>query len=375
MRTGFIVGAVAGVAAAGGLLAVAPGAMASGPQAATKVIHRWHDISPQPGSKASLEPLSSVFCFPSGKCLAVGSRGNASISRFWTGTRWSPRYAGLPDQADAASCATASSCMAVGDVEVGHELLGSAEHWDGTSWSVQPIVLPADATFAFLDGVSCPAANSCIALGGYLAGKQPFIPIAESWNGQRWAMQVVPGPPRKTFASFSALSCSSVRSCVAVGMYQRGAFGETWNGVSWKAQLIPQPGQATAEPDAVSCTSATSCVTVGGSNDGAAFAAHWNGRKWGEMPPITPKAGSLDTELRDVSCASATDCEAVGLTADAEGVLAELWNGKKWFVQHTAEFSGGGLGGVSCLSPVNCIAVGSYEPPNSLQFPLAFRYS
>jgi hypothetical protein len=204
--------------------------------------------------------------------------------------------------------------------------MGPAEHWNGTSWSVQPIVLPADATFAFMDGVSCPAANSCIALGGYLAGKQPFIPITESWNGKRWAMQVIPGPPRKTFASFAALSCPSVRSCVAVGMYQRGAFGETWNGVRWKAQLIPQPG-------------------------------------------------SLDTELRDVSCASATDCEAVGNTADAVGVLAELWNGKKWFVQHTAGFNGGGLSGVSCLTPVNCIAVGSYEPPNSLQFFLAFRYS
>ena len=375
MRNRFLSGAVAGVATAAGLLAIAPGAVASGPQAATKVVHRWHDISPQPGSKASAEPLSSVFCFASGKCLAVGNRGNASISRFWTGTRWSPRYRRLPDQAAAASCATASSCMAVGQVIVGQELLAAAEHWNGTSWSVQPIVLPADATFAFMDGVSCPAANSCIAVGGYLAGKQPFIPIAESWNGKRWAMQVIPGPPRKTFASFAALSCPSVRSCVAVGMYQRGAFGETWNGVRWHARLIPQPGQATAEPNAVSCTSATSCLTVGGSNDGAAFAAHWNGRKWGEVPPITPKAGSLDTELRGVSCASATDCEAVGHTADAEGVLAELWNGKKWFVQHTAGFNGGGLGGVSCLTSVNCIAVGGREGNDTDPSLVAFRYS
>src|SRR5579863_2786794 len=269
MRNRFLAGVIAGVAAAGGLLALAPGAMASGPQAAATAVHRWHDISPTAGSRASAEPLSSVSCFASGKCLAIGTRGNATISRFWTGTRWSSRYKGIHNETVAASCATASSCMAVGQVEVGKELLAMAQHWDGTSWSMQQIVLPSDATFAFLDGVSCPAANSCIAVGGYLAGKQPFIPIAEFWNGSRWSMQVIAGPPGKTFATFAALSCPSVRSCVAVGMYQRGAFGETWNGVSWKAQLIPQPGQATAEPDAVSCTSATSCLTVGGSNDGS----------------------------------------------------------------------------------------------------------
>ena len=349
--------------------------MASGPQTATKVIHRWHDISPPPGSKASLEPLSSVFCFPSGVCLAVGNRGNANISRFWTGTQWSARYSRLPHEAVAASCATASSCMAVGQVSVGQNPPAGAEHWNGTSWSTQQIVNPAGATFGFMDGVSCPAANSCIAVGVYLAGKQPLIPIAERWNGKRWAMLVIPGPPRKTFENFAALSCPSVRSCVAVGMYQRGAFGETWNGVRWKAQLIPQPGQATAEPLAVSCTSATSCLTVGQDNEGAAFAAHWNGRKWGEVPPITPKAGSLDTSLRDVSCASATDCEAVGNTADAVGVLAELWNGKKWFVQRTGSAEGGGLGGVSCLTSVSCVAVGSQEQLDSGPVLLAFRYS
>jgi hypothetical protein len=379
MRNRFLAGVIAGVAATGGLLVVAPGAMASGSQAATKVGHRWHDISPQPGSKASAEPLSKVFCFASGQCLAVGNRGNASISRFWTGTRWLGKYTRLPNQAAAASCATASSCMAVGQVEVGHELLAAAEHWNGTSWSVQQIALPSDATFAFMDGVSCPAANSCIAVGGYLAGKQPFIPIAESWDGKRWAMAVIPGPPRKTFASFAALSCPSARSCVGVGMYQRGAFGEAWNGVRWTAHLIPQPGQATAEPIAVSCTSATACLAVGQTNDGAAFAAHWNGKKWGEMPPITPKAGVLDTSLSGVSCATATDCEAVGdfagMPANAVSGLAELWNGKKWLVQHTAGFNGGALGGVSCLSPVNCIAVGVRESSSSVPSLLAFRYS
>jgi hypothetical protein len=379
MRNRFLAGAIASVAAAGGLLVVAPGAMASGPQGATKVVHRWHDISAPPGSKASAFPLSSVFCFTSGECLAVGNRGNADISRFWTGTRWLGKYTRLPDQAASASCATASSCMAVGQVDVGHELTAAAEHWNGTSWSVEQVVLPTNATFAFMDAVSCPAANFCIALGGYLAGKQPFIPIAEQWNGKGWAMQNIPGPPRKTFATFSALSCPSVRSCVAVGSYQRGAFGESWNGVSWTARLIPQPGQATAEPNAISCTSATSCLAVGDSNEGAAFAAHWNGKKWGEVPPITPKAGGLDTELRGVSCASATDCEAVGFFAgmpdNAVSGLAERWNGKKWFVQPTAGFSESALGGVSCLTPVNCIAVGSTESSDSEPSLLAFHYS
>lgn len=364
-----------GLTVAGALAMIAPAAaMASGRPAQSRTGHRWHDISPQPGTKAAAFPLSSVFCFASGECLAVGNRGNASISRIWTGTRWIGKYTRIPVNVAGASCATISSCMAVGLENVGQDL--QAAHWDGTSWSTQQIALPAGATFGFLDAVSCPAANSCIALGGYLPGKQPFIPIAERWNGSDWTLQILPGPPRKTFAGFSALSCPSLRSCVAVGMYQRGAFGESWNGVSWKAQLIPQPGEAEAEPNAISCVSAISCLTVGGSNDGAAFAAHWNGKKWGEVPPITPKAGSLDTELRGVSCATATDCEAVGHTADAVGALAELWNGKKWFVQHTAGSDGDELDGVSCLTPVNCIAVGVQEQLSTdTSALLAFRYS
>lgn len=378
MRNRFLAGAIAGVVAAGGLSVVAPGAMASGPQVGARAVHRWHDISPQPGPASKSETLSSVFCFASGKCLALGTLGNADISRLWSGTHWSAKLHHLPAELAAASCATARSCMAVGKFAGGG--LITAEHWNGTKWRVQNMAVPAGATFASMDGISCPAANSCIAVGGYLPGnKFPFIPIAERWNGERWTMQVIPGPPRKTFAGFVALSCPALRSCVAVGMYERGAFGETWNGVRWQGRLIPQPGQAEAEPAAVSCTSVTSCLTVGTSNNASAFAAHWNGKKWGEVPPITPKDGVLDTELRGVSCASAIDCEAVGFFApisnDAPTGLAELWNGRKWFVQHTAAFDEGPLGGVNCLTPVNCIAVGTRESSTTLPSVLAFRYS
>jgi len=379
MRNRFLVGAIAGVAAASGLLVLAPGAMASGPQALTEVVHRWRDISPQPGSKASAEPLSSVFCFASGKCLAVGNRGNAIISRFWTGTHWSGRYSGHPNEMVAASCATASSCMAVGQIEVGHELLAAAEHWDGTSWSMQQIVLPVSATYAFMDGVSCPAANSCIAIGGYLAGKQPFIPIAERWNGKRWAMQIIPGPPRKTFASFAALSCPAVRSCVAVGMYQRGAFGETWNGARWKAQLIPQPSQATAEPDAVSCTSATSCLTVGGDNEGAAFAAHWNGRKWSKVASPGPSPGE-GNGLSGVSTLTPTEAWAVGSSGTLEGwrTMVLRWNGKAW--KPVASPDPGSsfniLDGVSAVSASDAWAVGNYSSnKGNTQITLILRWN
>jgi hypothetical protein len=68
------------------------------------------------------------------------------------------------------SCLSAADCTAFGTQtgqQVGHRPL--IEHWDGTSWAVQPTPVPkhGTATFAGLARVSCLSATYCTAVGSY----------------------------------------------------------------------------------------------------------------------------------------------------------------------------------------------------------------
>ena len=93
------------------------------------------------------------------------------------------------------SCASARSCTAVGFYG---NLPGTgtlAEHWDGTSWSLQATPDPAGAGVSVLEGVSCPAAGVCAAVGRYqnAAGKHVTL-LAETWNGTAWSIRPEPSP-------------------------------------------------------------------------------------------------------------------------------------------------------------------------------------
>jgi hypothetical protein len=84
--------------------------------------------------------------------------------------------------------------------------------------------------------------------------------------------------------------------------------------------------------------------------------------------PAAAASGATVTQLAGVSCTSATACVAVGYTA--RGVLgatvgfvplAEIWNGSTWRIASTpdpAHYTGSQLRGVSCVSPIACVAVG-----------------
>jgi hypothetical protein len=367
MRKGFLVV----VAAAWVTMMIAPGAMAAGLAPASSPVHRWHNVSPA-GSGALAQPLNSVSCYSHTACLAIGDQQTGAISRIWTGTKWNTKFSRLPEQASQVSCATANSCTAIGQASAAGRLVAVAEHWDGSSWRMQQPVNPAGSNETAFNAISCPAANSCTAIGAYLGAKQPFIPIAERWNGKRWTFQTVPGPPGKSFNGFYGISCASVRSCVAVGQYQHGVFADVWNGARWTAQLVGKPSPVPNFVSGISCSSSTACMAVG-----PGFGARWNGATWQIVRPARPK--NSYAALESVSCTSAVNCEAVGNSDDGTGLVAEQWNGKKWAIQGNVAAPDGiqyaSLGGVSCGTPVNCIAVGSYQPETGGPHLLAFHYS
>ena len=67
-----------------------------------------------------------------------------------------------------------------------NEFLTLAEHWNGTSWSVQPSASPIGASVSRLSAVSCPTAQMCIAVGqssrfnGETASQGRPVALAES---------------------------------------------------------------------------------------------------------------------------------------------------------------------------------------------------
>jgi eukaryotic-like serine/threonine-protein kinase len=274
------------------------------------------------------------------------------------------------------SCTSPTACIAVGTSGNGTTVATSlAERWNGTNWTIQQTPGPPGATSSSFYSVSCTSPDACIAVGNFRRSGVTE-PLAESWNGTKWALQQVSGPPGAD-AEFYGVSCSSATACTAVGNSDFGAaMAERWNGSTWTIQPTPKPGGAIYRLTlltSVSCTSPTACTAVGESDTGLAYsptnigyqtlAETWNGAEW--TIQHTPSSGpGTDTFLEGVSCTSPTECVAAGNngspTATGGVVLAERWNGTNWAITPAPDPARGpwAFAGVSCTSPSSCTAVG-----------------
>jgi hypothetical protein len=294
------------------------------------------------------------------------------------------------DGLQAVSCA-GSVCMAVGATASGANAKPLSERWSGTSWVVETTPAPTGAVSAHLLGVSCPSADACVAVGSYEVKSGLIYPLAESWNGSKWAAQSVPYPKGSPQNSLAAVVCISSSSCVAVGTQATArvvfySLGEEWNGSKWTVEATPSPANAAdTSLSSVSCPAADFCLAVGnyGNNQGATLASSevWNGKKWAAESTPNP-SGTSDTSLSGVSCLSAKVCVAVGgylpsKKGSVELSTAELWNGSKWTVGSAGTPSGAAgtdLDSVSCASVKSCVSVGDYANSKSLLLPVAEQW-
>ncbi len=306
--------------------------------------------------------LASVSCATASSCMAVG---NASVpvstvpfSQMWSGGSWRtlavmPRVLG--GQLTSVSCPRTATCVTVGYQAFSNSALALSYQWNGTRWHALPP--PAEPAQAAFSGVWCGNAASCIAVGGSGGpGYYPDEALAELWNGTAWTRLKLVIPAGATHGDLSSISCSSATSCMAVGWYYTGYGGsltsfplaESWDGSSWT--MLPAPAGA-EELASVSCPGASTCIADGLSSDYTAqgFSAEWNGSGWTTL--TLPASTHL---LGDISCASITRCVAVG---GLSGGFAEAWTGGTSWSVLTAT-SPGALLGISCASSVSCLAVG-----------------
>jgi hypothetical protein len=332
--------------------------------------------------------FDAIACTSPARCTAVGQQadqagtpsplGEALGSAGW-GIVVTPAPTGARSgQLTAVSCPATNSCTAVGNyyrrVNAPSAL---AETWNGTRWRIQPATDPAGSTGSYLQGVSCSSPQACTAVGFYFTrGARPALPLAESWNGTSWSVRRVPVPAGAAQTWLYAVSCVSPRTCTAVGYYHNSAgaqkgLAERWDGTAWSMQKLGAAAK-NAALSGVSCPTASDCVAVGfvtGTADAQPIALAWNGTSWrSQRVPLTRQAqGGVFSQ---VSCPAANACMATGsVFAAPGGAFAEFWNGTTWRPEHApnpplGQFSMGEitLASVSCISATDCAAVGNFTP-------------
>jgi hypothetical protein len=145
-----------------------------------------------------------------------------------------------------------------------------AEHWDGSSWSVQAVPIPSGfARGSTLLGVSCPLITSCTAVGWSQRSDGSSATLIELWNGSSWMVETSPNSAGSAFNSLVSVACPSAVACTAVGSALSGAgfstLAEAWDGTAWSIQPTPDPSGTFVGSGlgGVSCPSVGTCTAVG----------------------------------------------------------------------------------------------------------------
>jgi hypothetical protein len=336
---------------------------------------------------------------------AAGAR--AVSSGTWGTAREVPGLAALNQHGDAqissVSCASAGNCSAGGfyDGSEGHVASSQAfvvSQVNGT-WhtaiKVPGLAVLNQGGVAAITSVSCGSAGNCSA-GGYYrdssGGQQVFV-VSEVNGVWGMAEEVAAALNTAGNAKITSVSCASAGNCSAGGYY----FGSSGNQAfvvsqvngTWHA-AIKVPGTAAlnqgggADIDSVSCASAGNCSAGGAyidsSNRVQVFVVSQVHGTWHiaiEVPGTAALNTGGDAKITSVSCASAGTCSAGGQYIDSSFnyhvfVVSQV-NGT-WHaaikVPGTAALNQGGaaaIQSVSCASPGNCIAAGTYADSSSRQ--------
>lgn len=313
--------------------------------------HGWQVQHVPAPTGATVTRLASVACPAAKTCFAAGKVyvgfQTAPVLERWNGSAWSVQKFTTPSgtidgELLAISCASASLCVAVGDISKGIDSVPLVEEWNGHAWTGK--VLTTGFTQSFLIGIACPAARTCVAGGEVLHGTNSFEPYAERWNGSSWAGRVLASPSGTLSSQLDTVACYAAGHCLAAG-YVVTATGQdtvadTLTGSAWKLSPPKNPS-AEARPwntvNGSSCPASGVCIVVGaiGSNTATlTLAQEWTSGHWKVLPTLNVPH-DIGTQLDGIACVSKTSCIAVGYSQSSSNntgysVLAEHFNGAHW---------------------------------------------
>jgi hypothetical protein len=182
-----------------------------------------------PNNGAAANSLFSVSCVSASSCIAAGLYDNGSgvyqtLVLRWDGVSWtqmtSPNNGSSDNGLMSVSCVSSSSCVAVG-----YYVNGSGAYqtlvlsWDGASWA--QVNSPNGGTnYNQLTSVSCASESSCVAVG-QSNNNDPSRTLVLRWDGVSWTLLASPNSGGANNA-LDAVSCASESSCVAFGSFYDG---------------------------------------------------------------------------------------------------------------------------------------------------------
>ncbi|MFZ0668108.1 MAG: hypothetical protein WAM97_20345 [Acidimicrobiales bacterium] len=235
--------------------------------------------------------LEGASCYATA-CIAVGGNemGTALIEA-WAGSSWESQSPAIPPGATATmltavSCSSAPYCVAIGSyTNSSGDTTPLAERSKGGSWKVETLPTPDGSTSMTITAVSCASASSCIAVGSNATASGTTEEVALIWDGTSWQINSPSEPEGSSGSSLTGVSCVSSSACTVVGSYYTSspsspaALVQAWDGSTWRMETTPVPAGATAVGlSAVSCWSSGStapCMAVGsytGSSGARSFA-------------------------------------------------------------------------------------------------------
>ena len=267
----------------------------------------------------------------------------------------------------AISCPTVSFCVAAGNYAYDQDdYAGSAAAvatWSGGAWSVAAAPLPGNAeapppgiavngTESYLNDISCPTVNYCVAVGQYTTDTiEPGTDFYEdaglllTFSGGSWAAAEAPAGPSSLGGTSNLLSvsCPSASFCAAVGDTNVML---TSTAGSWQ---VAGMGSASEDLYSVSCGSPSYCMA--GDYTGVAT---WSNRVWKQLTPPAPAGAAQPSDINGdwVDCTAAGQCVVYGEFEDEYGYNYAVYGfaGGSWTVQTDGS-------GNDVLRPPACLAV------------------
>ena len=389
---------------------------------AVNLVPTWHSARivalPSGGSAVAHGYLPALSCSSVGNCSAGGAFTDASnntqglLLNEVAGVWRAPIKLRVPSNAaadpgasvDAIACSTSGYCGAVGsytDAKNNARSLVVSEV-NGVWTSAREVNLPTGAIVtgqnSTLRSVSCPSAGNCSAVGMYLQqgsllGNRTGFALSEVHGVWSNATRVA-APSKSNINSLMTLaqvSCSTAGNCGAVGSYvdtnnvTQGLVVTQVKGIWGSVTPLVWPSNANAYAGAslseISCSSPRNCTALGsyttstGAIEGLATTevrGAW--RRAAEIAMPTSAAVNPHAFLYgyfSIDCPTSGNCSAGGQYLGGSGLYQGFFAneiGGRWRAAVTLSLPSGAIaagknGGVvamSCQSPGNCSAGGTY---------------
>jgi hypothetical protein len=205
-----------------------------------------------------------------------------------------------------------------------------------------------------LDGVACPTATTCEAVGTTQNnGLGLIVPVT---NGVVGTAQSVTGTQ-----SLSAIACPTATTCVALGTSSSGDVVVTIALGATDTFGTPTLASGVTQWYGIACPTATECEAVAHDGSGFAVVPIISGTPGSAQVAITGTYSSLD----GIACPSATTCEAVGTfeinVSSFVGAIVPITNGVPGTVQQVSGIQN--LNNIACPTASSCEAVGTNPGP------------